>query len=94
MNASDDPRRGGFSFGKLGEEFDDEFTNTVRNLCDAERAKVIPPENVAHYSHGHQWLELQPHGGWRNPNLKSIRRNTVFNWKTFGDTRSKSYPST
>jgi len=63
MAASDDPRRGGFSFGQLGEEFDEEFTNTVRNLCDIERAKIISPENVAHYSHGHQWLELEPQGG-------------------------------
>lgn len=62
MNTSDDPRRGGFSFGKLGAEFDEEFTNTVRNLHDIERAKVIPPENVAHYAHGHQWLELTPAG--------------------------------
>lgn len=62
MSESDDPRRGGFFFGKVGREFDEEFTNTVRALCDAERAKLIPPENVAHYSHGHQWLELQPKG--------------------------------
>lgn len=59
---STDPRLGGFSFGKLSDEFDDEFTNTVRTLCDTERAKVIPPENVAHYSHGQTWLELKPAG--------------------------------
>ena len=62
MDSKDDPRYGGFSFGSLGEEFDEEFTNTIRNLCEIERAKVIPPENVVYYSHGHQWLELSPQG--------------------------------
>ena len=72
MNASGDPRRGGFSFGKLGEEFDEEFIITVRNLSSIERAKLVPPENEAHYSHGHQWLELNPQGGMTKSGFETL----------------------